>query len=111
MSIFKQLYSKIETVVLRSATFQKVATEYYDKKDKLGMAPGPITYKRQPSDMRTKEIKDWQQAVMEATDPDRPRCITSTRTCFATTTFRQPSKTGFFRSRWRASRLSTVKVK
>lgn len=73
MSIFKQLYSKIETVVLRSATFQKVATEYYDKKDKLGMAPGPITYKRQPSDMRTKEIKDWQQAVMEATDPDRPR--------------------------------------
>lgn len=72
-NLFKQLYSKIETVVLRSATFQKVATEYYDKKDKLGMAPGPITYKRQPSDMRTKEIKDWQQAVMEATDPDRPR--------------------------------------
>ena len=70
---FKQLYSKIETAVLRNATFQKVATEYYDKKDRLGMAPGPITYKRQPSDMRTKEIKDWQQAVMEATDPDRPR--------------------------------------
>lgn len=70
---FKQLYNSIERFVLQSATFQKVATVYHDKRGRLGMNPGPIPYKRPSSDMRTKEIKDWQTAVMEATDPERPR--------------------------------------
>lgn len=70
---FKQLYSSIENYVLQMASFQKVATVYHDKRGVPGMAPGPIPYKRPSSDMRTKEIKDWQKAVMEATDPERPR--------------------------------------
>lgn len=70
---FKQLYSRVENLVLQNATFRKVATFYYDKKDRLGMSGGPIPYKRPGADMSTKEIKDWQMAVMEATDPERPR--------------------------------------
>ena len=70
---FKQVYGLIENLVLRSAAFQKVATVYHDKRGKLGMTPGPIPFRRPQSDMRTKEIKDWQVAVMQATDPERPR--------------------------------------
>lgn len=70
---FKQIYGAVEHLVLQSATFQKVATVYHDKKDRLGMSPGPIPFKRPGTDMSTKEIKDWQMAVMQATDPERPR--------------------------------------
>lgn len=70
---FKQIYSSIENYVLQMASFQKVATVYHDKRGISGMTPGPIPFKRPSSDMRTKEIKDWQMAVMEATDPERPR--------------------------------------
>lgn len=70
---FKQLYNSIEDKVLKMASFQKVATVYHDKRGIPGMTPGPIPFKRPSSDMRTKEIKDWQMAVMEATDPERPR--------------------------------------
>lgn len=70
---FKQIYSSIENYVLQMASFQKVATVYHDKRGISGMIPGPIPFKRPSSDMRTKEIKDWQMAVMQATDPERPR--------------------------------------
>ena len=70
---FKQIYSSIENYVLQMASFQKVATVYHDKRGIPGMTPGPIPFKRPSSDMRTKEIKDWQMAVMQATDPERPR--------------------------------------
>lgn len=70
---FKQIYSSIENYVLQMASFQKVATVYHDKRGISGMTPGPIPFKRPSSDMRTKEIKDWQMAVMQATDPERPR--------------------------------------
>ena len=70
---FKQIYSSIENYVLQMASFQKVATVYHDKRGVSGMTPGPIPFKRPSSDMRTKEIKDWQMAVMQATDPERPR--------------------------------------
>lgn len=70
---FKQIYNSIENYVLQMASFQKVATVYHDKRGIPGMTPGPIPFKRPSSDMRTKEIKDWQMAVMQATDPERPR--------------------------------------
>lgn len=70
---FKQIYNSIENYVLQMASFQKVATVYHDKRGIPGMTPGPIRFKRPSSDMRTKEIKDWQMAVMQATDPERPR--------------------------------------
>lgn len=72
-NIFKQMYGKIEQLILRNATFTKVATTYYDKGGGRGIDGGQIPYKRQPADMRTKEIEDWRKAVMEATDPESPR--------------------------------------
>lgn len=72
-NLFKQIYGKVEHFVLRNAAFNKVATTYYDKGGGRGIDGGQIPYKRQPADMRTKEIADWQKAVMEATDPESPR--------------------------------------
>ena len=72
-SLFRQIYGKVEHFVLRNATFNKVATTYYDKGGGRGTDGGRIPYKRQAVDMRTKEISDWQKAVMEATDPESPR--------------------------------------
>lgn len=72
-NIFKEIYGKVEQLVLRNAAFTKVATTYYDKGGGRGIDGGQIPYKRQPTDMRTKEIEDWRKAVMEATDPESPR--------------------------------------
>lgn len=72
-NIFKEIYGKVEQLVLRNAAFIKVATTYYDKGGGRGIDGGQIPYKRQPADMRTKEIEDWRKAVMEATDPESPR--------------------------------------
>nr|DAV31848.1 MAG TPA: minor capsid component [Caudoviricetes sp.] len=72
-NLFKQIYGKVEHFVLRNAAFNKVATTYYDKGGGRGIDGGQIPYKRQGADMRTKEIADWQKAVMEATDPESPR--------------------------------------
>lgn len=72
-NLFKQIYGKVENLFLRNAAFNKVATTYYDKGGGRGMDGGQIPYKRQAADMRTKEIADWQRAVMEATDPESPR--------------------------------------
>lgn len=72
-NLFRQIYGKVEQLVLRNAAFNKVATTYYDKGGGRGIDGGQIPYKRQVADMRTKEISDWQKAVMEATDPESPR--------------------------------------
>lgn len=68
---FKSIYDSIEDFVLRSATFKKLATTFYMRGG--GNSTQKIPYERQVADMRTKEIKDWQTAVMAATDPDNPR--------------------------------------
>ena len=68
---FKSIYDSIEDFVLRSATFKKLATTFYMRGG--GKSSQKIPYERQVADMRTKEIKDWQTAVMAATDPDNPR--------------------------------------
>ena len=68
---FKSIYDSIEDFVLRSATFKKLATTFYSRGG--GNSSQKISYERQAADMRTKEIKDWQTAVMAATDPDNPR--------------------------------------
>ena len=68
---FKSIYDSIENYILRSATFKKLATTFYERGG--GSNGKRIPYERQGADMRTKEIKDWQQAVMAATDPDNPR--------------------------------------
>lgn len=68
---FKSLYNSIENFVLRNATFRKVATIFYESGG--GVSNKKIPYQRQGADMRTKEIKDWQNAVMYATDPNNPR--------------------------------------
>ena len=68
---FKSIYDSIEDFVLRSATFKKLATTFYMRGG--GNSTQKIHYERQVADMRTKEIKDWQTAVMAATDPDNPR--------------------------------------
>ena len=68
---FKSIYDSIENYILQSATFKKLATTFYERGG--GSNGKHIPYERQGADMRTKEIKDWQQAVMAATDPDNPR--------------------------------------
>ena len=68
---FKSIYDSIEDFVLRSATFKKLANTFYLRGG--GTSTQKIAYERQSADMRTKEIKDWQTAVMSATDPDNPR--------------------------------------
>ena len=68
---FKTLYDSIEDFILQSATFKKLATTFYNRGG--GKSSQKITYERQGADMRTKEIKDWQTAVMAATDPENPR--------------------------------------
>ena len=68
---FKSIYDSIENYILRSATFKKLATTFYERGG--GGNGKRIPYERQGADMRTKEIKDWQQAVMAATDPQNPR--------------------------------------
>lgn len=70
---FIQLYSAVENFVMSKATFSKIATVYHDRHDRMGYAQSTVPYKRPGTDMSTKEIKDWQTAVMEATDPERPR--------------------------------------
>lgn len=70
---FIQLYSAVENFVMSKATFSKIATVYHDRHDRMGYAQSTVPYKRPGTDMNTKEIKDWQMAVMEATDPERPR--------------------------------------
>ena len=68
---FKSIYDSIENYILQSATIKKLATTFYERGG--GSNGKRIPYERQGADMRTKEIKDWQQAVMAATDPDNPR--------------------------------------
>lgn len=68
---FKTLYDSIEDFILQSATFKKLATTFYNRGG--GKSSQKISYERQGADMRTKEIKDWQTAVMAATDPENPR--------------------------------------
>lgn len=67
----KSIYDSIENYILKSATFKKLATTFYERGG--GNGSKRIPYERQGADMRTKEIKDWQTAVMAATDPKNPR--------------------------------------
>lgn len=68
---FKSIYDSVENYILKSATFKKLATTFYERGG--GSNGKRIPYERQGADMRTKEIKDWQTAVMAATDPKNPR--------------------------------------
>ena len=68
---FKTLYDSIEDFILQSTTFKKLATTFYSRGG--GKSSQKISYHQQGADMRTKEIKDWQTAVMAATDPENPR--------------------------------------
>ncbi|KAA6347170.1 hypothetical protein EZS27_005339 [termite gut metagenome] len=67
ISIVKKITAAVSSFILTNAKSDKIFAEYY-KRTVRG-----TEYRRQATNYRAKEIKDWTMAMMVATDPDNPR--------------------------------------
>lgn len=60
------VYKKMERFFVKNAPRKEILDRYYTEQS------GSNPYQRQAADIRTKEIEDWQMALMAATDPASP---------------------------------------
>lgn len=65
-NIFQTIGSAAEKAILSRVKNSSIFAEYYKRGEKAN-------WKREPTNYQRKEIKDWTNAVMVATDPENPR--------------------------------------